>query len=94
MGTHSSAPSSVTSMVGNWSTSPRFKPDETMSSLDWKPSPTLGQLLRVHGDGRTGGYEDALLVRPCPELDNTLYNIRYRRTLTFSEPCSHIHDDE
>ena len=36
--TDSSAPSIVTSMARNWSTSPKARPEETMSSLDWKPS--------------------------------------------------------
>lgn len=35
--THSSAPSIVTSIRGNWSISPSSRPAETMSSLDWNP---------------------------------------------------------
>ena len=61
--THSSAPSIVTSITGYWSTSPRRRPDLTISSLDWNPDKAYQRSRREYAydqEAQGGGSSESV----------------------------------
>lgn len=78
IGSHSSAPSIVTSMIGYWSTSPKRKPPLTMSSFDWKPTRhcdhELQKIIVLKADGPVGiNTRSSFTALPCAIIRSTTY---------------------
>jgi len=80
--THSSAPSSVTSIVGYCSTSPKLRFEDTINSFDWNPA-RLDEWKRLNGDRCTTSWnKNAILVHFCTLSNDPLHDVGHGRPCT------------